>query len=114
MKLAVDFNIKNEEKPESAATVRKRLPAIVTLSQQLQTKTAGDSNKNNGNIVKSVKTTVAQKSVQNMILPGKQTQTDNFSSETLRRFESILTGPHSGAFLSDNVYFCEWVWKFEY
>ena len=33
-----------------------------------------------------------------MTLPGKQTQTDNFSSETLRRFESILTGPHSGAF----------------
>ena len=33
-----------------------------------------------------------------MILPGKQTQTDNFNSETLRRFESILTGPHSGAF----------------
>ena len=98
LKLAVDFNIKNEEKPEPAATVRKRLPAIVTLSQQLQTKTAGNSNKNNGNTVKSVKTTVAQKSVHNMILPGKQTQTDNFSSKTLRRFESILTGPHSGAF----------------
>ena len=98
LKLAVDFNIKNEEKPEPAATVRKRLPAIVTLSQQLQTKTAGNSNKNNGNTVKSVKTTVAQKSVHNMILPGNQTQTDNFSSETLRRFESILTGPHSGAF----------------
>ena len=41
---------------------------------------------NNGNIVKSVKTTVAQKSVHNMILPGKQTQTDNFSSETLNQF----------------------------
>ena len=98
MKLVVDFNIKNEEKPESAATVRKRLPAIVTLSQQLQTKTAGNSNKNRGNIVKSVKTTVVQKSAHNMILSGKQTQTDNFSSETLRRFESVLTGPHSGAF----------------
>ena len=34
LKLAVDFNIKNEEKPESAATVRKRLPTIVTSSQQ--------------------------------------------------------------------------------
>ena len=41
---------------------------------------------------------MVQKSLHNMILPGKQTQTDNFSSETLRRFESILTGPHSGAF----------------
>ena len=100
LKLAVDFNIKNEEKPESAATVRKRLPTIVTSSQQqlLQTKTAANSNKNNENIVKSVSTTVVQKSLHNMISPGKQTQTDNFSSETLRRFESILTGPHSGAF----------------
>ena len=39
-----------------------------------------------------------QKSVHNMILPGKQTQTENFSSENLRRFESILTGSNSGAF----------------
>ena len=98
LKLAVDFNIKNEEKPESAATVRKRLPANVTLSQQLQTKTAGSVNKNYENFVKSVKTTVVQKSVHNMILPGKQSQIDKFSSQTLRRFESILTGPHSGAF----------------
>ena len=80
--------------------MRKRLPAIVTSSQQqlLQTITAGNSIKSNENIVKSVKTTVIQKSLQNMILLGKHTQTDNFSSETLRRFESILTGPHSGAF----------------
>ena len=100
LKLAVDFNIKNEEKPESAATVPNRLPSIVTSSQQqlLQTKTAGNSNKFNENIVKSVKTTVVQKSLHNMISPGKQTQTENFTSETLRRFESILTGPHSGAF----------------
>ena len=44
LKIAVDFNIKNEEKLESAATVRKRLPTNVTSSleqQLLQTKTAG-------------------------------------------------------------------------
>ena len=95
LKLAVDFNIENEEKPESAATVRTRLPTIVASSQQqlLQTKTAGNSNKNNEKIVKSVKTTVVQKSLHNKILPGKQTQPDDFSSETLRRFESNLTGP---------------------
>ena len=75
--LAVDFNIKNQEKRESAATVRKRLPTIVTSSQQqlLQIKTAGNSKKNNENIVKSLPS---------MISPGKQTQTDNFSSKTLR------------------------------
>ena len=33
-----------------------------------------------------------------MILPGEQIQTDNFSSETLRRIESIFTSLHSGAF----------------
>ena len=100
LKLAVDFTIKNEEEPESAATVRKRLPTIVTSSQQqpLPTNTTGNSNKNNENIVESMGTTVVQKSLHNIISPGKKTQTDNFSSETLRRFESILTGPHSGVF----------------
>ena len=51
LKLAVDFNTTNEENPASAATVRKRLPTIVTSSQQqlLQTKTAGNSHKNNKN-----------------------------------------------------------------
>ena len=33
-----------------------------------------------------------------MILLGEKTQTDNFSSKTLRRFYSIFTGLHSGAF----------------
>ena len=101
LKLAVDFNIRNEEKPESAATVRKRLTTVVTSSQQqlLQTQTAGNSNKNdNETFVKSLKTTLVQKSLHNMISPCKQTQTDSFSTETLRRFESILTGPHFGAF----------------
>ena len=29
---------------------------------------------------------------------SSKTQTDQFSSETLERVESILSGPHSGAF----------------
>ena len=29
---------------------------------------------------------------------SSKTQTDQFSSETLKRVESILSGPHSGAF----------------
>ena len=44
LKIAVDFNIKNEKKPEFAATVRKRLPKNVTSSleqQLLQIKTTG-------------------------------------------------------------------------
>ena len=111
LKLAVEFNIKNEEKPESAATVRKGLPTIVISSEQhlLQTKNAENSNKINENIVKSLKTTLVQKSLHNMISPGKQTQTDNFSSEILRRFEPILTGPHSGAFCQImDIFVCEY------
>ena len=58
LNLAVDFNIKNKEKAESEATVRKCLTAIVTSSQQqlLKTKTDGNSNKIIENIAKSDKT----------------------------------------------------------
>ena len=44
---------------------------------------------------------VVQKSLHNMSLLGEQTQTDNFSSKTLRRFYSIFTVLHSGAFCQD-------------
>ena len=80
--ITVDFKIKHEEKLDSAATVGKRFLANFTSSQQQlpQTKTAESSRKNSNNIVKSVKRTVLQKSLHNIILRGKQTQTDNFSS----------------------------------
>ena len=41
---------------------------------------------------------VAQKTIYNVRPPSKQTQTDFVNSETLRRVEKILYGPHSGAF----------------
>ena len=108
LKLAVDFNIKNGEKNDSSL-IRKRLPKITTTnttttttagaapSTQFQSKT-GKSKSNDGISNLLTVPPTAQKSMHNMILPSKQIQTDNFSSETLRRFEKILTGPHSGAF----------------
>ena len=41
-----------------------------------------------------------QKSLQNCITKSnnQQTQTDSFASESLKRFQNILSGPHSGAF----------------
>ena len=45
-----------------------------------------------------MKTALVHKSLHNMISPGKQTQTDDFSCANLRRFESIFTGPNSGGF----------------
>ena len=54
-----------------------------------------------------MKTTVVQKTVHSIILPGKQTQRDEFSNKILRRFESILNGPHSGAFCQImNIFVC--------
>ena len=108
LKLEVDFNIKIGEKIDSSL-IRKRLPTITTTtntttttagaapSTQFQSKT-GKSKSNDGISNLLTVPPTAQKSMHNMILPSKQIQTDNFSSETLRRFEKILTGLHSGAF----------------
>ena len=103
LKLAVDFNIKNGEKIHSSL-IRKRLPTITTTTAgaaapptQLQSKSA-TAKSNDGKLNLLTVPPTAQKSVHNMILPSKQKQTDNFSSEILRRFEKILTDPHSGAF----------------
>ena len=43
---------------------------------------------------------VPQKTIYNFVCStiSSNTQTDQFSSETLKRMESILSGPHSGAF----------------
>ena len=43
---------------------------------------------------------VPQKTIHNFVCStiSSKTQTDQFSSETLKRVESILSGPHSGAF----------------
>ena len=50
----------------------------------------------------ATKTTgIAQKTINNAISTGtgqQQTQTDQICTETLKRVENILSGPHSGAF----------------
>ena len=47
----------------------------------------------------SVQFQLHQKSLQNCITKSnnQQTQTDSFASESLKRFQNILSGPHSGA-----------------
>ena len=85
LKLAVDFNDKTAEKIDPA-TVHKRLP--ISNTAKLTTKTT------------TMKTT-GQKTIHNTISARtghEQTQTDQICTETLKRVENILSGPHSGAF----------------
>ena len=84
LQLAVDFNNKSGEKMDTA-NVRKRLPPLATAAIKLPKSTA---------VTSRVSKTLARAT---SIVPQK-TQTDQFSSETLKRVESILSGPHSGAF----------------
>ena len=89
LKLAVDFNEKTGEKIDSA-TVHKRLPIsntakMLTTTKAMATKTTG----------------IAQKTIHNTISAGtghEQTETDQICTETLKRVENVLRGPHSGAF----------------
>ena len=89
LKLAVDFNDKTGEKIDPA-TVHKRLPFSTTAKMLTTTKTL------------ATKTTgIAQKTIHNTISAAtghEQTQTDQICTETLKRVENILIGPHSGAF----------------
>ena len=71
LKLAIEFNGSGEK--TDSQSVRKRLPAFA----------------NHNNLSKS---SSAKRP------PSKQVQTDFVNSETLRRVETILYGPHSGAF----------------
>ena len=89
LKLAVDFTDKTGEKIDPA-TVHKRLPNSNTAKMLTTTKTT------------ATKTTgIAQKTIYNTISAEtghEQTQTDQICTETLKRVENILSGPHSGAF----------------
>ena len=92
--LAIEFNSSAEK--IDAQSVLKRLPAFANnnnLSKSSSTK------QTNVNTKQSAKMPVAaQKTIYNVRPPSKQTQTDFVNSETLRRVETILYGPHSGAF----------------
>ena len=56
---------------------------------------------------------VQQKTIHNFLCStvSSKTQNDQFSSEILKRVESILSCHHSDAFLSDYGYIYEWFWK---
>ena len=99
-KLAIEFN-SSAEKTDSQS-VRKRLPAFANNNNNNNNNTlsksssAKQTNVNPKTIAKMP--VVAQKIIYNCRPPSKQIQTDFVISEPLRRVETILYGPHSGAF----------------
>ena len=89
MKLTVDFNDKTGEQIDPA-TVHKRLP--ISNKAKMLTTTKTSATKSTG---------MAQKTIHNAISTAtghEQTETDQICTETLKRVENILNGPHSGAF----------------
>ena len=83
LKLAVEYNGSAPPAKGEAAGIQKRL---TNLSNALS-----ENQRQNG--------IVAHKSLDNAEKTLNQPlQTDRLSSETLRRFENIFYGPHSGAF----------------
>ena len=80
------------------ANVRKRLPPLATAATKLpksKVVTSGISK-----TLERSTSIVPHKTIHNFVSStvSSKTQTDQFSSETLKRVESILSGPHSGAF----------------
>ena len=95
LKLAIDFNSSAEN--IDSQSVRKRLPAFANNNNNLSKNSS--AKQTNVNPKTSAKMpVVAQKTIYNCRPPSKQIQTDFVNSETLRRVETILYGPHSGAF----------------
>ena len=80
------------------ANVRKRLPPLATAATKVSKSTAVTSGISK-TLARST-SIVPQKTIHNFVCStiSSKTQTDQFSSETLKRVESILSGPHSGAF----------------
>ena len=93
LKLAIEFN-SSADKVDSQ-TVRKQLPAFACHNNVKNSK-AKQVNMNQKPCAKMP--VVAQKTIYNARPPSKQVQTDFVNSETIRRVENILSGPHSGAF----------------
>ena len=93
LKLAVEFN-SSADKVDSQ-TVRKQLPAFACHSN-VKISITKQVNTNQKPCAKMP--VVAQKTIYNARPPSKQVRTDFVNSETIRRVENILSGPHSGAF----------------
>ena len=93
LKLAIEFN-SSADKVDSQ-TVRKHLP-VFACHNNVKNSNAKQVNMNPKRCVKMP--VVAQKTIYNARPPSIQVQTDFFKSETIRRVENILSGPHSSAF----------------
>ena len=80
------------------ANVRKRLPPLATAAIRLPKSTA--VTRRVSKTMATATSIVPQKTIHNFMCStiSSKTQIDQFSSETLKRVESILSGPHSGAF----------------
>ena len=80
------------------ANVRKRLPPLATAATKLSKSTAVTSGISK-TLARST-SIVPQKTIHNFVCStfSSKTKTDQFSSASLKRVESILSGPHSGAF----------------
>ena len=80
------------------ANVRKQVPPLATAAIKLPKSRAVTSGVSK-TLARST-SIVPQKTIHNFVCStiSSKTQTDQFSSETLKRVEPILSGPHSGAF----------------
>ena len=96
LQLAVDFNNKSGEKM-GTANVRQRLPPLATAATKVAKSTSVTS-RISKTMARST-SIVPQKTIHNFVCStiSSKTQTDQFSSETLKTVELILSGPHSGA-----------------
>ena len=81
--LAVEYNVSAPPTKGDATAIQKRLPNLSNAPNK--------NHRQNG--------IVAHKSLENAEKTlNQQMQTDWLSTETLKRFENILYGPHAGAF----------------
>ena len=85
LKLAVEYNGLTLQTKGDTTNIQKRLPNLVNGVGCKTLRTVGST------AFKTLENSVEKKS-------NQQLQTDRLSTETLKRFEKILHGPHSGAF----------------
>ena len=100
--LAVEYN---KNLSVDSHSIQKLLPNFsnVAANQRVNNSSNVTLNEDNQRRLQrgsSVQFQLHQKSLQNCITgsDNQQTQTDSFSSESLKRSQNILSGPHSAAF----------------
>ena len=83
LKLAVEYNSPAPPTKGEATAIQKRLPNLSNVPSKNHRQNRIAAYKSLGNVEKT---------------SNQQIQTDWLSTETLKRFENILYGPHAGAF----------------